>query len=154
MTPRTRDTTATQRRFDNLRRLIAALSLSQMEAADICDFLQFSPSGARKYIRELHESRIIEVARYIDGTEKYLGRPLYKLTADQALLAAFVAQLNPLCPAAPRKPSAKLDLPVAAGRSFHIMADDTHYTVRASRAPAVRDSLVAALFGAAGKATP
>ena len=64
---------------------------------------------------------------------------MYKLTADQALVAAFVAQLNPLCPAAPCNPSAKLDLPVAAGRSFHIMADETQYAVRASSAPAVRD---------------
>lgn len=154
MTPRTRNTIPTRRRLDNLRRLIASFSLSQMEAADICDLLQFSPSGARKYIRDLREARVIEVARYIDGTTKYLGRPLYKLTADQVLITAFMAQLNSELPAAPRSYAPKPIKELGAGCRLHIMADDTHYAVRVSRAPAVRDALVAAFFGPAAKGQP
>lgn len=152
MTPRTRNTQLTRRRLDAMRGLVGEFGVRQMDAADICDFLQFSPSGARKYIRDLREARVIEIARYIDGTEKYLGRPLYKLTADQVILAAFMAQLNSELPAAPRSHAPKQPKELGAGCRLHIMVDDKHYPVRVSRAPAVRDSLVTALFGPAVKA--
>lgn len=152
MKPRTRNTIHTQRRIDNMRRLIAALSFNHMEADDIGDFLQFSPSGVRKYIRDMREARIIDIARYIDGTAKYLGRPLYKLTADRAVLDAFMAQLNSEFPAAPRGSTPKPIKEVEEGHRLHIMDHDTNYPVRISRVLAVRDDLVAALFGPAVKA--
>ena len=49
-----------------------------MLADKIAWFLKFSPSGARKYIRDLREAGVIELARYIEGTATYLGKAVYQ----------------------------------------------------------------------------
>ena len=50
---RVRSTSATQRRIENMQKLIGELSTHEMLADEIAWFLKFSPSGARKYIRDL-----------------------------------------------------------------------------------------------------
>ena len=62
---RVRSTSATQRRIENMQKLIGELSTHEMLADEIAWFLKFSPSGARKYIRDLREAGVIELARYI-----------------------------------------------------------------------------------------
>ena len=54
---RVRSTSATLRRIENMQKLIGELSLHEMLADEIAWFLKFSPSGARKYIRDLREDR-------------------------------------------------------------------------------------------------
>jgi hypothetical protein len=150
---RVRSTSATLRRIENMQKLIGELALHEMLADEIAWFLKFSPSGARKYIRDLREAGVIELARYIEGTATYLGKAVYQLTPDpervQAFLAAIVQPKRE--GAAPRKerPSLRDQNMAGSGRHFHILADDTHYAIRVNRGPVTRDPLVAALFGSA-----
>ena len=58
---RIRSTSATQRRIENMQKLINELSTHEMLADEIAWFLKFSPSGARKYIRDLREAGVIEL---------------------------------------------------------------------------------------------
>jgi DNA-binding transcriptional ArsR family regulator len=153
MTPRIRHTVATQRRLDNMRMLVEALGQREMLADEICDLLKFSPSGARKYIRDLREDGVIELARYVDGTATYLGLAVYTLTPDPERVRAFLAGLGqPQQLAPPSRGRLNRFAAAGPGRHFHIIADDTHYAVRVSRVQVFRDPLVAALFGETGRA--
>ena len=60
---RVRSTSATLRRIENMQKLIAELQQHEMLADEIAWFLKFSPSGARKYIRDLRDAGVIELAR-------------------------------------------------------------------------------------------
>jgi hypothetical protein len=59
---RVRSTSATQRRIENMQKLIGELATHEMLADEIAWFLKFSPSGARKYIRDLRDAGVIELA--------------------------------------------------------------------------------------------
>ena len=151
---RTRCTSMTEQRTANLKSLVAELSTREMQADDICAHLKMSPSGARKYIADLRAAGVMVLARYADGTVTYLGKACYRLASDPLLVSEFLSQIEqhkhqPRIPAPPARA-----LPVAPGRSFHIMADDAHFAVRINRHPAMRDPLVAALFGPAGEVRP
>ena len=150
---RVRSTAATGRRNASLRRLVAEFSLREMTVPDVANFLDFSTSGARKYIRDLREAGVIELARYIEGTATYLGKAVYQISPDPERVKAFLAAI---CQpkregAAPRKerPGLREQSMAGTGRHFHILADDTHYAIRVNRSPVARDPLVAALFGPA-----
>jgi hypothetical protein len=150
---RVRSTSATLRRIENMQKLIAELQQHEMLADEIAWFLKFSPSGARKYIRDLREAGVIELARYIEGTATYLGKAVYQLTPDAERVKQFLGAISqPKREGAPprkERPSLRDQAMAGAGRHFHILADDTHYAIRVNRAPVTRDPLVAALFGAA-----
>ena len=151
---RTRCTSMTEQRTANLKSLIAELAAREMQADDICAHLKMSPSGARKYIADLRAAGVAVLARYADGTATYLGKACYRLAGDPLLVSEFLGQIEqhkhePRMPAPPVR-----ELPVAPGRSFHIMADDTHFAVRINRQSVMRDPLVAALFGPAGEVRP
>jgi DNA-binding Lrp family transcriptional regulator len=154
---RVRSTSATQRRIENMQKLIGELSTHEMLADEIAWFLKFSPSGARKYIRDLREAGVIELARYIEGTATYLGKAVYQISPDPERVKAFLAAIvQPKREgAAPRKerPGLREQAMAGTGRHFHILADDTHYAIRVNRSPVARDPLVAALFGAAPSAS-
>ncbi|MCG2584440.1 winged helix-turn-helix domain-containing protein [Massilia sp. TS11] len=148
---RIRSTSATQRRIENMQKLIKELANHEMLADEIAWFLKFSPSGARKYIRDLREAGVIELARYVEGTATYLGKAVYQITPDPERVKAFLAaivQPKREAPAARReRPSLREQNMAGSGRHFHILADDTHYAIRVNRTPVMRDPLVAALFG-------
>jgi DNA-binding Lrp family transcriptional regulator len=149
---RVRSTSATLRRIENMQKLIAELQNHEMLADEIAWFLKFSPSGARKYIRDLRDAGVIELARYIEGTATYLGKAVYQLTPDaervKAFLAAIVQPKREGAPPRKERPSLREQSMAGSGRHFHILADDTHYAIRVNRGPVMRDPLVAALFGA------
>ncbi|WP_165391023.1 MULTISPECIES: winged helix-turn-helix domain-containing protein [Pseudoduganella] len=149
---RVRSTSATLRRIENMQKLIGELQQHEMLADEIAWFLKFSPSGARKYIRDLREAGVIELARYIEGTATYLGKAVYRLTPDaervQAFLAAIAQPKREGTPPRKERPSLREQSMAGSGRHFHILADDTHYAIRVNRGPVTRDPLVAALFGA------
>jgi len=150
---RVRSTSATLRRIENMQKLIGELQLHEMLADEIAWFLKFSPSGARKYIRDLREAGVIELARYVEGTATYLGKAVYQLTPDPERVAAFLAAIvQPKREGAPprkERPGLREQAMAGSGRHFHILADDTHYAIRVNRGPVMRDPLVAALFGSA-----
>ncbi len=150
---RVRSTSATLRRIENMQKLINELVTHEMLADEIAWFLKFSPSGARKYIRDLRDAGVIELARYIEGTATYLGKAVYQITPDplrvQAFLAAIVQPKREGAPVRKERPGVGEQSMAGPGRHFHILADDTHYAIRVNRNPVARDPLVAALFGAA-----
>jgi hypothetical protein len=150
---RVRSTSATLRRIENMQKLIGELSVHEMLADEIAWFLKFSPSGARKYIRDLRDAGVIELARYIEGTATYLGKAVYQLTPDPERVRAFLSAIvQPKREGVvPRKerPGLREQSMAGNGRHFHILADDTHYAIRVNRGPVMRDPLVAALFGSA-----
>ena len=138
-----RQTTA---RAERLRTLIAALLVGDLARDEIGNVLQVGPSGVRKYLIEL--SSMLKIVDRIDGTVTTLGMPVYGLAITPEAAREYLASLAANPPARPRtaaKPAQNLAIP---GRRFHILYDDTHYPIRVSRAPAMRDPLVAAFFGA------
>jgi hypothetical protein len=145
---RVRSTSATLRRIENMQKLIAELTQHEMLADEIAWFLKFSPSGARKYIRDLREAGVIELSRYVEGTATYLGKAVYQLTPDPERIAAFLAAIaQPKREGAPprkERPGLREQAMAGSGRHFHILADDTHYAIRVNRGPVMRDPLVAA----------
>ena len=156
---RVRSTSATLRRIENMQKLLNELSTHDMLADEIAWFLKFSPSGARKYIRDLRDAGVIELARYVEGTATYLGKAVYRICPDTERVKAFLNAIEqPKREGhAPKQYRALHEQTLATtGRHFHILADDTHYAIRVNRSPVGRDPLVAALFGAAptGKEYP
>jgi len=141
--------TPTAARLANLRKLVTALQVNQLSRTEISNLLQVGESCARAYIKELGDK--VAVVRHIGRTDtpRSVGEPVYCLAIAADQVQAFLVSLA----AAPRRHGGRApDIVIAArqpGRRFHILADDTHYAIRVSRAPAMRDPLVAALFGAA-----
>lgn len=138
------------RRFENMRRLVAELSVRDMCADEVAELLGFTLSGARKYLRPLLAAGIIELDRYVGGTAAAVGKAVYRLARDPEPVRGFMSAL-----AQPRGKGKKAppDLPSPSraprnGRLFHIMQDDGDCLIRVSRAPVRRDPLVEALFGA------
>ena len=138
----------TAARIERIRILINALLAGDMTRDEIGEVLQVGPSGVRKYLADLGEK--VEIARHIDGTATFVGFPVFCLAITPEAARAYLASLVTVAPA--RAAAAPISaLSVAArdpSRHFHILADDAHYAVRVSRTPAMRDPLVAALFGA------
>ncbi len=146
---RARNTSATQRRYDNLRKLIAELTAGDMTADDMGMLLKFSPSGTRKYIRDLREEGVLELKGYIEGTDVYIGRAVFGLTDNPELLAKFNDMLNSAPVAKPSSGTrrvaerkSRLD-----GRDLHIMGYDTHYAVRLNNTAPFRDPLHCLFYG-------
>ena len=134
-------------RTERLLALVAAFQTRHLMREDIGEILKVGPSGVRKYIKDLGAA--IEIECYVDGTDKFIGFPVYSLAISAEEAQAYVASLSAAPTALPVRASASA-LSMAAkdpSRHFHILADDTHYAVRVSRTPAMRDPLVAAFFG-------
>lgn len=132
----------TTARLEKIRKLIAALQLGQLMREDIANLLQLSPSGVRKYIADLREAGVMEIARFVDGTATFLGYPEYRLTPDFSRVQDYLAALDaaPVC-ARKEKTSELVQAQRNPSRHFHILADDEHYAIRVSRAPAAPDPM-------------
>ncbi len=147
---RQRDTSATRRRVDNLRRLIEEFGARNMMDDEISAFLEFSASGTRKYIREMHDFGVIEVGSYAEGNDSWIGKPVYQLVQNRVaeFLDAISGPGGKIEQLTKKKTSKRMQQ--IDGRHFHIMADDQSFAIRLDRTPVMRDFLVAALFGPAG----
>jgi hypothetical protein len=125
----------TQVRIAKIKQLIAALSLHEMRRDEIETLLEFSPSGSRKYVVDLGNAHIIELARFEDVKPGRMGHPVYRLTADADLAREFLADLD-LSTIVPRRkplPRKQSDVMLCGpSRRFHLMQDDTHFAVRVS----------------------
>lgn len=143
---RQRQTMATERRDTNFRILIAEFARRELTGPDVEELFGFSPSGARKYLRDLCEAGVAQIDR-IGGEGKRVW-PIFKATADQVAVEKFLALLGmPQQPKAPKEKTAPLR-EVSPGRFLHVMGDDEPYRVRPSSKLVSRDPLVAAIFGA------
>lgn len=138
-------------RTNNLRNLVERLRESPTQPWGIAGFLQFSASGARKYINELGDAGVIVIDSYPDQVGDALGQPAYSLTTDAKRVAEWRARLDagefrgshwPR----PKKPEFALADP--SGGSY-IKRDDVRYGVVGSKKPPKSDRLVSLLFGTA-----
>ena len=133
-------------RAERLRTLITSLLDGNLDRDQIGNVLQVGPSGVRKYLIEL--GSMLQIVGRIDGTATTLGIPVYGLAITPEAAREYLASLAANPPARPRAAAKPVQALAIPGRRFHILYDDTHYPIRVSRAPAMRDPLVAALFGA------
>ncbi len=148
-----RKTSNTTRRIQNMITIVEELRKREMIAEEIGFLLKYSPSGTRKYIRDLREAGVVEVARHIGATENYIGKSVYAVSQDAGHVKGFLLAITLKKKSAPVK-EAVLVPKMPAGSTLHVMDDDMPNRVRIHRKPARRDDLVAALFGATGRAEP
>lgn len=137
----------TAARADRLRALVIALQERQLMRDEIGELLQVGPSGVRKYVKDLGDK--IEIARHVDGNEKFIGFPVYRLAMTPDQTQSYLATLA-AAPAARQVKPANTALRLAArdpSRHFHLMLDDVYFAPRLHRKPVARDPLVAAFFG-------
>lgn len=145
----------TEQRIKNMRALVAELANREMMAGDIADFLSYGSSGTRKYINDLRAAGVMEIARYVDGTDRQLGTAVYCIVDDPERLAAF----DELLEAPPQKrvgvgaPSMLTKAQRDPSRRIHIMHDDMPVQLRMHRDMPIRHTeLMAAFFGLPGGA--
>lgn len=139
----------TIQRMERLRTLVTELLTRDLPADELADVLKLSPSGARKYVGDLTAAGIIALAIPVDGAVSVVRR-VYTLAVTPEKAQAYLASLATTAPVRAARES-KSVLSIAAreaGRRFHIMEDDAPFSIRVDRAPAMRDPLVAAFFGA------
>jgi hypothetical protein len=147
---RVRQTTATRRRADNLRKIINALRAGDMLADDIHHLLGFSPSGGRKYIAELRSAEMLDIVRYEEKFRSPVGTAVFGLTKNEEIIAAFLAVIQEPSGAQPTERPKKQRVDAGIGRNIHIMGDDTHQVVRVPRLKIPEHTeLMARLFGLA-----
>lgn len=123
----------TAARIIKLKSLIAELGRRRMLRDEICSFLKFAPSGARKYIKDLREVGLI--------TLDEIG---YGLIDDQARVDSFLAHLDANAKSPSNlggRPSALAQAQGDSKRKFHVMRDDEYFAVRVRRAPIAPDPL-------------
>ncbi len=139
----------TIQRMERLRTLVGELLTRDLPADELADVLKLSPSGGRKYVGDLTAAGVIALATPVGGAVPAAGR-VYTLAVTPEQVQVYLASLATTAPVRAARES-KSALSIAAreaGRRFHIMQDDAPFSIRVSRAPAMRDPLVAAFFGA------
>lgn len=115
-------------RSDNVRRVLAELETRDMLRDEIGALLNFSPSGTRKYVKDLLESRVIELAGYADPTPTYIGHPVYRLTFDAELLRHYMTDLD----ANVYRSAISSPAPLASPRHIYTSRDDIAHPVKLS----------------------
>ena len=153
---RVRDTSATARRFENIKTIISTLRERTLTRVDVQALLAFSPSGSRKYVRELVSAGVMviahteEVARISNKGHIQLDHH-FKLTDDEEIIANVLALVvkESNNKTKEEKPKERV-LTGDPSRHFHIISDDTYYAVKVphKRIPAP-DPVLAHLFGLA-----
>lgn len=151
--PHVRITEATMRRQENFRKLIERMKLGGMAFDEICEFLVMSPSGGRKYLRELRDAEVLKIERH-DGPgfhgngAAFEGFPIWGLISHEAAEQFMDAtkQVRPHSTPARKKLEQEDDPSVRV----YMAHDDTRFVVPRAVVVPRRDDLVAALFGAAG----
>jgi hypothetical protein len=133
-------------RIERIRSLIAAFRLREMMREDIADLLSVSPSGARKYVADLRDLGVIEIARYVDGTATSMGSPVFRLALDAAAVDECLDSLPVRSYARKAPTSESLGERAGPGRRFHIMADDDHYAIRVINTLPVHEPMMAHFF--------
>lgn len=126
-----------QSRIDNTVRLIAEFRTREMTRRDVMALFTFSENGAGRYLREMLEGGIIEIARFDNPGARTPGHPVYVLTADDEAIAAFMAATSIQTGTKCATQKAKSD----KRRTLHVMHDDAYFQVKMHRAPVAADPL-------------
>lgn len=139
------------RRIEQLRALVAELMMRDIGYVGVATLLKCSQSAARIYVQELRNAGII-TASPIRQPPDCVDKFAYRLHSDPQQVRAFLATLSQpqRCNISSPRKGGHTDEASSNVRRFHIMQDDANISLRVSDAPAQRDPLVAALFGAPG----
>jgi hypothetical protein len=140
-------TPATHARVLKLKALVRALTISnEMRADELAISLRCSISAIRKYICELRDIDVIEVARRVPHPAAPNGRPLYRLgpNMERAMLITLWGAIEPQKKSKRDHVGTVMD--TCLGK-LYILEDDLPQTYRPSKVKHRRDPLVAALFG-------
>lgn len=130
----------TASRIEAMRRLTELLAIREMSKHEISDQMGISYSGCRNYIAALLGGGIIEISRREETKFGPFGQPVYRLIASQDQIEQFLKDdVRPVGERPPRK----LNSP---GRSFHILADDSHFVVKVLHKLPVHEELHAAFW--------
>lgn len=130
----------TAERIEKTRILVAELRTNPMTRDAIGEFLQYSPSGVRKYLADFRAAGILVLR---DDLVQVDGQAVYSVVNDAHQIAAFLDGLSKTR-SSDRTQSRKSALAIALGdksRHIHVMADDTYFSVKPNRAPAAPDPL-------------
>jgi hypothetical protein len=140
---------ASARRIGNLRALVAEFAERDIGGAGAALFLGCSLTAARNYISELLDAGVV-AARPVREAAGCVDRTLYHRTTDPLVVHRFLAALakprggNGMpAPRGARGVEARPD-----GSHVHRVWHDAALPLAMSNAPARRDPLVTALFGA------
>ncbi len=139
---------------NNSIKLIGELRHKKMIINDIAQFLHLSVTGALPYPQALINGGIAAVVG------KQGRKYLYQFVGDETQITAFLDEMDAHHKAGisrmqqnrtkrRQNVAAGTPPPPPASTGIHIMEDDVYHAVKLHKAPAARDSLVAALFGAA-----
>ncbi|MDL2354074.1 MAG: hypothetical protein QFF03_02325 [Pseudomonadota bacterium] len=130
------------RRLVNLRSLVAAFAGRDIGRSGVAALLGCSLSASRNYLAELLDAGVVhsQPVRQSDGGG---DRIQYRLSADPRAVRDFLASLA--------VPDGAADCRAADPARIQRMWRDADFFLAAGHAPARRDPLVAALFGAAGR---
>ena len=157
-----RCTSATRKRADNMKALIENLrAVGTMGRDEFGLFLGFSPSGGRKYLRELTEDEMIHIVGFEEVMKNgQPGAPTYALNKDAAVVDAYLLKLEKM-PQNLTERRAQVDHTSAGprmqkvqaedGRQVHMLRDDVEHKPRSARfkIPAP-DPVLAHFYGFAG----
>lgn len=143
-----RNTDATRQRQVNMRKIYESMKVAPMLATEIACLLEFSPSGTRRYVNELHSAGYIEIAAMARSECSPIQSPIWKFTDNPALVEQFIidTEVNSSIYMLRKGKAVVTEVP---GHHLHILADDMPHPVRIPRIMPRRDPLVEALFGPA-----
>jgi hypothetical protein len=135
---------STLQRLGNMRTLVTELAARDIGYADVACLLGCSLTTARNYVAELLDAGLVSALLLGQG-ESGSERTRYRRTADPLAVHRFLAALSrPLKGAEDAAPQTRPD-----GARVHRTWLPADFSAGAHHAPARRDPLVAALFGAA-----
>lgn len=152
---RERSTSATATRLNNLAWLVKEFRKKELSTIEVEKLFGFSTSGARKYIRDLLNAKVIEFTRYAGSgvNEKKAGSAVFAITKDDGIVAQFLNAIENE-KKAPARPSSNPKEALVRDRRYGdrmVQLSSEDRLMSLSRPPQVivprRDPLVAALFG-------
>lgn len=159
-----RCTSATRKRANNMKALIENLrAVGRMGRDEFGLFLGQSPSGGRKYLRELADDGLVIIVAFEDARPgQKNGPPIFSLTPDAAAVDAYLLKLERI-PDNLTERRASIDhtstgprmqkVQAEDGRQVHMLRDDVEHKPRSARfkIPA-HEPVLAAFYGFAGAA--
>jgi hypothetical protein len=140
-----------QHRITMMASLIAELARRDITVQQAADFLHMTHAGGKNYMRDLRIAGLIAIVSETTGT---VGQPapIYRLTTDHAAIDQYLADLRAYrLPKRQTRPDGTLLAQALKDptRHVHLLRDDAAgFKPVMHRITPVRDSLVAALFGA------
>lgn len=152
-------TVAVQNRLFKTEQIVQAfIDKRNLDATELSNILGFSPSGTRKYIRDLIAEKVIYV--YLEGCSgKSMARQtIYMISKDKKHVDSFIKRLRDageeitanakprFVAVNPRKPKVE---PNSSGRRIFLLDDEmlVGTRIKKNEGEGKRDFMVSALFG-------